>query len=154
MKTALLALFYLLLPTHSIWMQSNNPNSKITGVWWNEEKTSRVEVYEKNGKIHAKIVWLKDNTNPDGSTPRKDYNNPDTKLRQRLLIGCDILSDLRWDEKEKEWDSGEIYDPKSGKTYSCYAVLEKNGTLFIKGYVLGMPFLGRSTTWTRYQVTK
>jgi uncharacterized protein (DUF2147 family) len=154
MKTLLLIFAYALLPVSANLMQSNDPNSKIKGVWWNEEKSSRVEVYEKNGKIHAKIVWLKDNTNPDGSTPRKDYNNPDAKLKQRLLIGCDILTALRWDEKDKEWDSGEIYDPKSGKTYSCYAVLQQDGTLFLKGYVLGMPFLGRSTTWTRYQAPK
>lgn len=128
------------------------PPSKdqIEGVWWNEEKTSRVEVYQSNGKYYGKIVYLKDDTNPDGSSPRTDYNNPDESKKNRKLIGTLILKNLVWDEDDNEWDDGEIYDPKSGKTYSCYAVLQKDGKLFLKGYVLGMPFLGRSTLWTRY----
>lgn len=125
-------------------------DDKIIGVWWNEEKTSRVEVYQNNGKYYGKIVFLKDNTNPDGTTPRTDYNNPDAAQKNRKLIGTLILKNLIWDEDDNEWDDGEIYDPKSGKTYSCYAVLQADGKLYLKGYVLGMPFLGRSTLWTRY----
>ena len=125
-------------------------SGQIEGVWWNEEKTSRVEVYQSNGKFYGKIVFLKDDTNPDGSSPRTDYNNPDDSKKNRKLIGTLILKNLVWDEDDNEWDDGEIYDPKSGKTYSCYAVLQKDGKLFLKGYVLGMPFLGRSTLWTRY----
>ncbi len=125
-------------------------NKKILGVWWNEERTSRIEVYEHHDKIYGKIVWLKDNTNPDGSTPRTDYKNPDEKMQKKPLIGQQILKHLYWDKYDKEWEDGEIYDPKSGKTYSCYAELQDDGKLFLKGYVLGMPFLGRSTLWTRY----
>ena len=146
MKTAAITLL-LFLGT----LISKAQNSKILGVWWNEEKTSRIEVFEKDGKIFGKIVWLKDDSNPDGSKPRKDYNNPEAKLKSRLLVGVVMLKNLRWDADDNEWDSGEIYDPKSGKTYSCYAELQKDGGLFMKGYVLGMPFLGRSTVWTRYK---
>lgn len=131
--------------------KAQNANKKILGIWWNEEKTSRIEVYENKGMIYGKIVWLKNNTNPDGSSPRTDYNNPDENKRDRKLIGQRILIGLAWDEDDNEWDDGEIYDPKSGKTYSCYAELQKDGKLFLKGYVLGMPFLGRSTLWTRYK---
>ena len=126
-------------------------NKKIVGVWWNQEKTSRVEIFEENGKIYGKIVWLEDNKNKDGSSPRLDYNNPEPELQKRKLLGVRILKNLRWDADENEWDSGEIYDPKTGKTYSCYAELQKDGKLFLKGYVLGMPFIGKSTLWTRYQ---
>lgn len=126
-------------------------NKKITGVWWNQEKTSRVEVYEENSKIFGKIVWLEDNKNKDGSSPRTDYNNPKIELQKNKLIGTRILKNLRWDADDMEWTKGEIYDPKTGKTYSCYAVLQNDGKLFLKGYVLGMPFIGKSTLWTRYQ---
>jgi len=126
-------------------------NKKIIGVWWNQEKTSRVEVYEENSKIFGKIVWLEDNKNKDGSSPRTDYNNPKIELQKNKLIGTRILKNLRWDADDMEWTKGEIYDPKTGKTYSCYAVLQNDGKLFLKGYVLGMPFIGKSTLWTRYQ---
>ena len=146
MKTAAITLL-LFLGT----LISKAQNSKILGVWWNEEKTSRVEVFEKDGKIYGKVVWLKDDTNPDGTKPRKDNHNPDAKLKSRTVVGIQILNHLKWDADDKEWDDGEIYDPKTGKTYSCYAELQKDGTLFLKGYVLGMPLLGKSTVWTRFK---
>lgn len=129
---------------------AKSQNNKIIGIWWNEEKSSRIEVYEEKGKIYGKIVWIKVNTNPNGTAPRTDYLNPDEKLKTRPVIGVRILTDLVWDADDQEWTDGEIYDPKSGKTYSCYAELQKDGKLFLKGYVLGMTFIGRSTLWTRY----
>lgn len=126
-------------------------NKKIIGIWWNQEKTSRVEVFEENNKFFGKVVWLESNKNKDGSSPRTDYNNPKTELQKNKLIGTRILKNLQWDADDNEWTKGEIYDPKTGKTYSCYAVLQNDGKLFIKGFVLGMSFIGKSTLWTRYQ---
>ena len=125
-------------------------NKKIIGIWWNQEKTSRVEIFEENSKIFGKIVWLENNKNKDGSTPRTDYNNPKLELQKNKLIGTRILKNLVWDANDSEWSKGEIYDPKTGKTYSCYAVLQNDGKLFIKGFVLGMSFIGKSTLWTRF----
>lgn len=124
---------------------------QILGIWWNEERTSRVEVTKKGNRFIGKVVYLKDNSNVDGTTPRLDLENPEEKLRDRPIMGIQILNDLVWDEDDNEWDDGEIYDPKTGNTYSCYAKLNDDGTLYMKGYVLGMPFLGRSTEWTRFK---
>lgn len=130
---------------------SQAQNKKIVGIWWNQEKTSRVEIFEENSKIFGKIVWLENNKNKDGSTPRTDYNNPKLELQKNKLIGTRILKNLVWDADDSEWSKGEIYDPKTGKTYSCYASLQNDGKLYIKGFVLGMSFIGKSTLWTRYQ---
>lgn len=130
---------------------SQAQNKKIVGVWWNQERTSRVEIFEENNKIFGKIVWLENNKNKDGSIPRTDYNNPKTELQKSKLIGTRILKNLQWDADDSQWSKGEIYDPKTGKTYSCYAVLQKDGKLYIKGYILGMSFIGKSTLWTRFQ---
>lgn len=129
---------------------AQNQTKKILGVWWNEEKSSRIEIFEKNNKVYGKIVWLHKNSNPDGTTPRRDFNNPEEDLQKRPLIGVIILKDLVWDDGDTEWDDGEIYDPASGNTYSCYAKLQKDGKLYLKGYIMGMTFMGRSTLWSRY----
>lgn len=122
----------------------------LVGVWYNEEKDGKVEVFKKSdGKYYGKIVWVKNDFNDDGSKPKKDRKNPDEKLRNRTVNGLVILTGLQWDSSDKEWQDGQIYDTKSGKTYSCYCKLQKDGTLYFKGYVLGMTFLGRSTVWTR-----
>jgi hypothetical protein len=31
---------------------------KITGVWWNEEKTSKIEIEKKGGKYIGTIVYI------------------------------------------------------------------------------------------------
>jgi uncharacterized protein (DUF2147 family) len=130
---------------------SQAQNKKIVGIWFNQEKTSRVEIFEENNKIFGKIVWLENNKNKDGSSPRTDYNNPKVELQKNKLIGTRILKNLQWDADDRQWSKGEIYDPKTGKTYSCFAVLQKDGKLYLKGFILGMSFIGKSTLWTRFQ---
>lgn len=121
----------------------------ILGVWWNEEKDGKVEVYKVGNEYRGRVVYVKNNTNPDGTSPKKDNENPDPKLRSRVIQGTTILTGLKYDSDDKEWAGGTIYDTKSGNTYDCYAYLQKDGTLYFKGYLLGMRFIGRSTTWTR-----
>jgi uncharacterized protein (DUF2147 family) len=121
----------------------------ILGIWWNEEKDGQVEIYKVGSEYRGRIVYVKENVNPDGSSPKKDNLNPNEKLRSRVLMGTTILTGLKFDAGDKEWAEGTIYDTKSGNTYSCYAKLNSDGTLYFKGYMMGMRFIGRSTTWTR-----
>lgn len=122
---------------------------KIAGIWWNEEKTSKIEVKEEGGQFVGTIVYIIPEKYVNGE-PEKDNMNPDVKLRSRSRLGISILSGLKYNSSEKQWLDGRIYDPKNGKTYDCYAWFEKDSNLlYIKGYVAGIKWLGRSTTWTR-----
>jgi uncharacterized protein (DUF2147 family) len=121
---------------------------EIVGVWWNAEKDGRVEVYKKGDQFFGKIEYIKENKNLDGTAPMKDRNNPNESLRERVLLGTVILTNLKWDGTE--WEGGEIYDSKTGNTYSCFAKMQKDGTLYFKGYI-GLSIIGRSTIWTRYK---
>ena len=126
-------------------------NNTIVGVWWNDLFTSRIEIYENNGKLYGKVIWLKEDKNLDGTAPRLDLHNPEEGLRNRKIIGLVILKNLTWDEEYHEWVDGEIYSPAHGKTFSCYAKEIEGDKLYLKGYVLGLSFLGSSTVWTRYK---
>ena len=122
---------------------------KIAGVWWNDEKTSKIEVKEENGQFTGTVIYIIPEKYVNGE-PEKDNMNPDVKLRSRSRLGLQILSGLHFVAGDKEWQDGRIYDPKNGKTYDCFAWFEKdNNVLYIKGYVAGVKWLGRSTTWTR-----
>jgi uncharacterized protein (DUF2147 family) len=122
---------------------------KIAGVWWNDEKTSKIEVKEENGQFTGTVIYINPEKYVNGE-PEKDNMNPDVKLRTRSRLGLSILSGLRYVPGDKQWQNGRIYDPKNGKTYDCYAWFENdNNVLYIKGYVAGIKWLGRSTTWTR-----
>ncbi len=91
----------------------------ILGVWWNEEKDGKVEVYKVGNEYRGRVVYVKNNTNPDGTSPKKDNENPDAKLRSRVIQGTTILNGLKYDAEDKEWAGGTIYDTKSGNTYDC-----------------------------------
>jgi uncharacterized protein (DUF2147 family) len=122
--------------------------SDITGIWYNEEKTSKVQVYQIGNLFFAKIVWLKEPLDKNTGKPRVDNLNPDLKQRNNPLIGLVVLKNFAFDG-DNEWNDGTIYDPKNGKTYSCYCKFDDSpNKLKIRGYI-GVSLLGRTTYWTR-----
>jgi uncharacterized protein (DUF2147 family) len=119
--------------------------SDILGTWWNEDQTSKIRIFKAtNSKFYGKIEYLKNE--PD----RLDAKNPSVEKQKEPLLGLVILKGFNYDSAKKQWTSGTIYDPDNGKTYDCFMWFE-SGTdlLYIKGYVLGMKFVGRETLWTR-----
>ena len=124
---------------------------KIVGIWWNEEKTSKIKVEKEDGKYTGTIVYVIPENYENGEPP-KDDENPDESLRDRSILGLQILEGLEYNSKKEEWVDGEIYDPKSGNTYDCYAWLENNDLLKLKGFVGGIRWLGRSSEWYRTEM--
>lgn len=123
----------------------------IVGVWLNEDEDAHVEIENNDGVYFGKIVWLKESVDEKTGQPKLDKENPDAELKKRPLMGLKLLSDFRFDGKN-EWEDGTIYDPKSGKTYSCYMVFT-DGTkdkLKVRGYI-GISLIGRTTYWTRVE---
>ncbi len=117
----------------------------IKGVWFNQEKDAKVEIYESSSKYFGKLVWLKNGMESDGKTPVKDAKNKDAKLRSRPLLHAVILENFTY--RDSKWTGGQVYDPKSGKTYS--SEMRLNGEkLEIRGYV-GSPLFGRTSVFTR-----
>ncbi|MNR06667.1 hypothetical protein D3C85_1227480 [compost metagenome] len=78
--------------------------------------------------------------------PKLDSKNPDENLKKRALLNLEILKDFDYDGSK--WTDGTIYDPKSGKTYSCNLSLKSTDVLNVRGYV-GISLLGRSETFRR-----
>ena len=124
---------------------------KIVGFWLTEKGTSQVEIYKgTDGKYYGKISWLEELTE-DGK-PKVDSDNPDPELQKRPILGLPLLQGFEYDKKDKEWARGSIYDPDNGKTYDCFMWFEDDDSeLQIKGFVMGMRFLGRTTVWKREQ---
>jgi uncharacterized protein (DUF2147 family) len=121
---------------------------RITGIWWNDEKTTKIKVEKKDGKYIGTIVYMIPEKYENGQPP-KDDKNPDESLQSRSLIGLQILENFDYDANKKEWKNGKIYDPKSGNTYDCYGWLESDDLLKLKGFVAGIRWLGRSSEWYR-----
>lgn len=147
MKKLIILFFLCVYTTIGIAQEAD----KIVGVWWNEGKTSKIKIEEKNGEYEGTIVYIVPEIYENGQPP-KDEKNPDPDLRDRSLKGLQILEGLEYNAQENEWENGRIYDPKSGKTYDCYAWLENDDLLKLKGYVVGIRWLGRSSEWYRTEL--
>lgn len=128
--------------------------NQVVGIWLTAEGDSQVEITRKSdNKYYGKLVWLKDPLNEQGKI-KVDDKNPDKAMHNRPLKGLELLKGFTYNNDEKEWAGGTIYDPQNGKTYDCYMWLDGNNSLKIKGFVLGMRFLGRETTWTRERAVR
>jgi uncharacterized protein (DUF2147 family) len=143
-----LTLFFLVT---AAWLgagiQAQHKTDDILGYWFNEEKTSKVQIIKEGNKYHAKIVWLKEPNDAVTGKPRVDNLNPEPKLQNVPLMGLVIMKDFIFNGTD-EWKDGTIYDPKKGKTYSCYMQFDKPNVLKIRGYI-GVSLLGRTTYWTK-----
>lgn len=100
----------------------------INGRWITQEKDAVVAI-AKCGKALCgrldKFLVL-----PKGGKDQRDINNADPAKRQRRLLGLTILSSLTADGDV--W-RGEIYDPKSGRTYTSEVRRKGAGVLEVKG---------------------
>lgn len=142
-----ISLIFLLFATEKIAAQEHNA---IVGTWLIQDNDAKIEIYENAGKFYGKIAWMKFPKDEKGND-KVDDKNPDPALRSRKKQGLVIMSGFKYDASEKEWVGGTIYDSKSGKTYDGYIKLQEDGTLYMKGYILNMRFLGRSNIWTRVE---
>ncbi len=125
----------------------------VLGVWLNQEKDAKIEIYRCAEQYCGKVVWLKEPVYPPGSqdgvpgTPKVDHHNPDHALRSRPIIGLTIVRGMTY-AGDNTWKHGTIYDPKSGKTYSAKMTLVSPAELHLRGYI-GISLIGRTAIWTR-----
>jgi uncharacterized protein (DUF2147 family) len=131
----------LLLPLIAILVSLENSNAqtadKIIGKYWSPKKDGKIEIYKTGNNYFGKII--------SGEKPGKDVNNPKPELRNRDVIGMVFLTNFIY--ADKQYQDGEIYDPTSGKTYSCKMWME-NQNLKVRGF-LGFSLLGRTETFDR-----
>lgn len=100
----------------------------INGRWITQEKDAVVAIAKCGnalcGRLDKFLVL------PKGGKDQRDINNADPAKRQRRLLGLTILSSLTADGDV--W-RGEIYDPKSGRTYTSEVRRKGPGVLEVKG---------------------
>jgi uncharacterized protein (DUF2147 family) len=126
---------------------------KIEGNWVLADGSAVVSliVESETGAASAEVVSLLRPTFSvmDGygvpGAPRTDINNPDKALRDRLVLGLKLASELRWDDGQ--W-RGKIYDPGSGKTFRCNIRVVAPDLLEVRGHI-GISLLGRTMYWQR-----
>ncbi|TAD74946.1 MAG: DUF2147 domain-containing protein [Sphingomonadales bacterium] len=100
----------------------------ITGRWVTGEKDAVVAIAKCGkavcGRIERFLIL------PAGGKDQRDVNNADPAKRNRKLLGTAILYGLT--EDAGVW-RGQVYDPKSGRTYNSEVRRKGDGVLEVKG---------------------
>ncbi len=138
-----LTLFFILSGINGESLKTSKPND-IEGVWLAQSKESMIHISKSGKNYIGEIVWLKIPISPITGKPKVDMKNPDPKLRDRPILGLNILLHFSYSTETKVGE-GDIYDPKSGNTYNCKATLTDQNTLTIRGYV-GAYWMGLGRT--------
>ena len=102
---------------------------EIVGHWLTEKGDAHVLIYIERDMYVGKIIWVKDE-------------------KQSAQLNTVVLSDFVYDEKENEWNSGTVFEPRHGHKSSGYLKLKDANTLKVTGYK-GFRWIGDSEIWTR-----
>lgn len=142
-------LFFIAFLFISVIAIAQKEEDACLGKWKNGEGTGIIEIYKTtSGHYAGKIVWLKEPIDPETGKPKLDKRNPDKSKRGVPTLGLINMHGFKYNASKKEWNGGEIYDPKNGKNYDCKMSLEDNMHLNVRGYI-GISLIGRTDTWTR-----
>lgn len=116
------------------------------GTWLSANGKEKIEIYEVDGRICGRIVWMKEAFDEEGQL-KIDSKNPDESLRSRPLVGMEILFDFKYSGNGC-YTGGKIYDPISGNIYTARIKMKNETTVKVRGYV-GIPLFGRSEICTK-----
>ncbi len=131
------------LPSRAVETQSSNP---FLGIWFDDTGKGAVEIRDCGRRLCGHIVWLREPNDATGR-PLTDAYNPEPSQRRRPICGLQVIGELQA-QPDGTWDSGWIYDPKVGKSYSVALQLENRNRLIVTGYA-GMKLFGQSFAWNR-----
>lgn len=120
-------------------------NDALVGIWLTGNKKGKVEIWKSENQYNGKLIWVNEPKDESGNW-KLDDQNPEESLRARKILGLPLLNGFVYDE-DNVWEDGTIYDPESGKTYSCKITLLEDGRLEVRGFI-GFSLIGRSDYWT------
>ena len=137
---ACILVFAFLLPIAS---GSAASSDAIVGSWLTEEGDSKVNIAAAGAVYAGKVVWLKQAAR--GGKPLTDANNTDAALRERPIMGLEILSGFK-PAAGGGLTGGTVYSPRAGKSYPAELSLAADGRLQLK---VKAGLVSKTLYWTR-----
>jgi uncharacterized protein (DUF2147 family) len=120
-----------------------------SGNWLTESGAATVRIASCGAELCGTIVALKEPNDPATGKPKTDKNNPDASLRNRPVIGVQIVFGMKPSGTPDKWN-GQVYNAEDGKTYSGSITLQGANSLKLEGCVFG-GLVCKGQTWTRQQ---
>ena len=141
MKFKVVSFFVLMFSFFSCFAQTA---VSIIGKWTNEDKTQIIQVYKKDNFYVGKLVGI----DAENANLMLDSENKEEQLRKRKLIGADVWLNFEYQEDKQMWKNGEIYNYKTGNSYTGKIQIE-GPELRLTGYYGFCFFLAKTQKWIR-----
>ena len=120
------------------------------GLWKTvDEKTgeakSEIRISEASGVLQGRVEKIL----RKGTDPEAKCVECKAELKDRPIVGLEIIRGARKMENKDDWEEGKILDPENGKFYTLRLTpIDGGSKLQVRGSI--GPF-GRTQTWVRVQ---
>ncbi|AHK69976.1 DUF2147 domain-containing protein [Gluconobacter oxydans] len=106
------------------------------GLWLSEEHDGLFSIEPCGHMLCGQLIGMA----YDGAVPKDVWGRSQCGIR--MLTDFVPIEDRKW--------QGHILDPRTGRVYQARIWVSEPNVLKLRGFVLGMPLLGETQTWTRY----
>lgn len=117
--------------------ETSSSSAGLRGLWLSQDKDGVFEIASCGDGLCGQLVGL----DYEDHVPRDVTGRSECHLM--MLTDFSPMDSQRW--------QGHILDPRTGHTYQARIWNEGTNTLKLRGFVLGVPLLGETQTWTRYK---
>lgn len=111
--------------------------SELVGEWATQGNAAHVRVERcptAPDLVCGVVTWLWEPIDAEGA-PIRDKHNPDSRLRDRPILGLSLLEDFRRIVNDEAM-AGRIYNPENGRTYRASLRLRSPDIMEVKGCLL------------------
>ena len=120
----------------------------LTGLYQTiDDKTnapkSIVMLYQDGENLAGRIVALYDENGKISETAQNATKTASHVDGAPLVVGLDIIWNMKWDDKDARYSGGKIMDPENGKVYSSL-IWQADDALNVRGKIGP---LGRTQKW-------
>ncbi len=109
------------------------------GAWWTEDKGGVIRISPCGDELCGRIVGQDEPRTVTGDVPRTPQGTPHCGL---MILRVSAAADGHW--------RGSITDPDDGTVWRCDLVVDGQGALRLRGYVL-TPLFGATQVWPPFE---
>ena len=136
MNSKILKKIIFILPTFIFCIAINaNNNSSMIGYWLTSQSIVQVKECEQELCAIIEYIFVENGVNQESIL---DENNKNKSLKERSLLGINLIDSFVYSNEAKELSGGKIYDPGRCRSFKSNLYLLDNGNLKVEGCVMRM----------------
>jgi uncharacterized protein (DUF2147 family) len=112
---------------------ASKEDTSMIGYWLTSQSIVHIKICEEELCGTIEHIFVDEGVDPKSIL---DKNNKKKTLKERSLVGVNLLEGFKYIEGDKELSGGKIYDPGRGKIFKSNLYILDNGNLKVEGCLL------------------